>query len=129
MAGVVVCNKTKNLINDRGRYNFCLMWTADGSGDVPPEALPKIDGYVTLVEVIPGVPAPTSNYDIMIKDPEGIDIMGGGLLDLPADEGRQAAPNVSGKKGDRVVSGQLIFELTGNIVAGAKGKCIIFVQE
>lgn len=129
MAGVVVCDKTKNRVNDRGRYNFCLMWTADESGVVPSEALPEIDGYVTLVEVVPGVPAPSANYDITIKDPEGIDIMGGVLLDLPADEGRQAAPNVSGKKGDRVVSGQLTFELTGNTNAGAKGKCIIFVQE
>lgn len=129
MSGMTICNKNKNCVNDKGRFNYCVDWEADENGFVTPMDLPEIDGYVVLVEVLPGNPAPQNGFDITIKGPSGIDIMGGGLLDLPNDDGKQASPNVSGKKGDRVVSGQLTFELTNNTVAGARGRCIIFVQE
>lgn len=129
MAGVVICHKNKNCVNDRGRYHFGISWTADENGDVPDTALPSVDGYVVHAVTKPGTPAPTAGYGILIEDPCGVDVMNGGMSSLSASVDEQFTPNVGGKKGDRMVQGQMVFKLSDNNVADAKGKCIIFIQE
>lgn len=129
MAGVVICDKVKNCVNDRGRYHFGINWEADEDGQVPVTATPAVDGYITLVNIVPGTPAPTDKYDIALEDNCGVDLMGGILHDLSSLNPSQFRPDVSGEKGNRVVQGQITFKLTGNVAPGAKGKCIIFIQE
>jgi hypothetical protein len=129
MAGVAVCMKNKNVVNDHGRYHFGIQWEADEFGIVPETDLPEIDGYVSRVVTKPGDPAPKAGYGIVLQDPCGMDIMSGGLSSLSADTDEHFSPNVSGNKSPVMVQGILKFILTGNTVAGAKGNCIIYIQE
>lgn len=74
--------------NPRASVQWVKMaFTADAAdGSFPSTAMTfPIDGFVFQVIVDEGGTAPTDDYDIVITDTHGIDIMNGGLADLTAD--------------------------------------------
>jgi len=54
-------------------------WTSDGSGDASGTDTKVIAGVPLRFATNPSATAPTSNYDIVINDADGIDIASGGL--------------------------------------------------
>jgi len=54
-------------------------WTSDGSGDASGTDTKVIAGVPLRFATNPSATAPTSNYDIVINDVDGIDIAAGGL--------------------------------------------------
>ena len=125
----ISCIKHKNCTHDKGRFHYVIGWEADEDGNVPVTMTPHIDGYMVHVVTKPGTPAPKSGYGITLKDACGVDTMNGSMASLSNSSDEQFVPSIAGKKGNRMVQGQLTFELSGNTNAGAKGKCIIFIQE
>jgi hypothetical protein len=91
--------------------------------------LPDVQGlYITLVITNPGSPAPTDNYDIVINDSDGVDVMGGTLANRDTSNSEQALPYIGSLAyGPRQIDGILTFSLSGNSVNSATGTCKVFL--
>jgi hypothetical protein len=50
-------------------------WVSDASGDTAGTTA-KVSGYLLAGVTDPGTAAPTANYDIVITDPEGANVLG-----------------------------------------------------
>ena len=76
MAGTVV----ETITSGFGRMEvITLTCTGDASdGSFPATALTnKFSGYLLALETNPGATAPTANYDIVLNDAEGVDVLAG----------------------------------------------------
>lgn len=92
----------------------------DTDGSVPETDLPRISGRILAVETDPGATAPQDNYDIVIDDAHGHDVLeGAGDNRDTADT--EKAPVVYGTYFHPPVSlgDVLIFKLTNNNVNSA----------
>ena len=54
-------------------------WTSDASGDMSGTDTKELDGKALAWVTNPGATAPTANYDIVVNDPDGIDVAEAGL--------------------------------------------------
>ena len=130
MAGTV----TTTMINvsDRGK-KISFAWTADAAdGSVPSTELSAsqeaaVKGwYLVLALTDPGAVAPTADYDIVLNDDFGIDVMGGELADRSSSSSEQAVPKVGSVFGSRLIDGGLSMVLTGNSVNSATGEVVFY---
>ena len=71
MAGTVTLTKT----GIGSIQKWSLGWTSDGSGDATVNFI--ANGKLRRAVFNPGTPAPTDNYDVVINDDEGFDILTG----------------------------------------------------
>jgi hypothetical protein len=117
------------LIGDSGNYAVTFYWAADGSGNVPstPASLQgcpgSIQGYRILsVTVSPGTPAPTNNFTVKILDPMGVDMMGGAMATVSNASAQAFGPPA----GSPPINGTLSLALSGNSVAGAQGRTVVY---
>jgi hypothetical protein len=80
----------------------------------------EIEGhYITEVRTNPGT-APTTLYDIVINDTDGIDMMGGTLADRSATLSQRAIPALAtGIYGGSAIDGALTLVITNNSVNSA----------
>lgn len=71
--------------------------TADVSAHTYPDTtiVPK-RGWIFLAETNPGSTAPTDNYDIVLNNANGIDVMGGTLMNRDTSNSEAAVPAISG---------------------------------
>ena len=89
--------------------------------------IPK--GWVVLVVTDPGAVAPTDNYDIMLWDENGCDIMGGALLNRDTLVSEQAVPNIGGTYGPRFLNvTSLTLDIDGQAVVSATGTIVIYIE-
>ena len=112
-----------------GTYAVTFEWTADESGNVPLTAArldsipPSPRGYRILqAEAAPDSPAPTDGYGIRIIDSFGADMMGGLMESLSA----IAAHAFRTNSGAPFIYGTFSLRLTGNSVAGARGRVVVY---
>lgn len=105
-------------------------WIGDTANGSVPATLAKIgnqlQGYrIVSLDVAPGTPAPTNGYSVTIKSSLGIDCFAGTANTLGSATGSSfaAAQNCS------PINGAFTFGLTGNSVASAKGKIVVYVQK
>ncbi len=86
-----------------------MAWGTDGSGDFTAvDTIYPIDGMVMLIETNPGTAAPTDNYDITLRNTNGIDICGdSGAAGSEAEDGACA-------NRDTTVSEETLVLLNGN---------------
>jgi len=82
--------------------------------------------YLNMVETIPGATAPTDNYDIVINNASGADVMGGALANRDATLAEQVAPLLGGIPTKRPINSDLSIVLTGNSVNAATGTIKLF---
>lgn len=122
--GTVTQTKTK----DDGKLRIItLSWTADSAdATIPATTISNVDGYVYAVITNPGSTAPTDNYDIVMTDADGIDVMGGALLNRDTSTSEQAFPSDGFS---RYVKGNLIATWTNNSVNSATGTLIIHIYK
>lgn len=105
-------------------------WTADaGNGSVPQTKIPLAtccQGYnVSVVETVPGSPAPTAGYAVAITDGAGVDVLGGSAVALSA----STAQSFPASPAATPIQGTLTLVLTGNSVASAKGVVYVFLSK
>jgi hypothetical protein len=131
-ASVVTITPT-DISNDVREANvITIAWTAHTDGTVTStQSADKLYGYIALVVVDPGTPAPQALYDVTLTDSTGIDVMGGALADLSATAGLQTMP-IIGPSGTtayagRFIDSKLTFNLSNNNVSGAKGTVYIYL--
>lgn len=98
--------------------------TADSSGGSYPSTATTVPiyGYVFLVVTNPGSTAPTDNYDIVLNDADGIDVMGGMLANRDTSTSEQAVPKIDSTNsiyGPRYVGSTLTLVITNNSVNSA----------
>lgn len=126
--GTVV--QTENLYSG-GDFMITLTCTADGALATWPSTTVKfrggnIDGYIYMVVTDPGTTAPDPDYDIVLNDANGIDIMGGELLNRSATATEHAIPKIDSIYGSRRVNGTLTLVISNNTVVSAQVVIKIF---
>lgn len=107
-----------------------ISWTADtGDGSVPNTVL-GIRGWVFMAVTNPdGTKVPDDNYDIVLNDVDGFDVMGGTLANRSSTTTQQAFPILVGTTyGMRFVDGKLTFVLSGNTDTDAAGTLAIYYE-
>lgn len=113
-------------------YRVIVMtWIGDASdGSVPnTDTLESINGCVALVVTDPGSTAPTDNYDIVLNDDFGVDIMGGELANRDTANTEQVVPKMDAVYGCRPVYGKLQLQITNQSVSSGNGVVYIHVYE
>ncbi len=72
-------------------------WVGDDATGAVPNCVTFIPvGYVCRVVTNPGSTAPLDNYDLVLNDDNGVDIMEGGLANRDTANTEQAMPTVGG---------------------------------
>ena len=104
-----------------GEYEITYTCTADASGAtfIATATTRPLYGYVYEVVTNPGSPSPTALYDITLTDSDGVDIMGGQLLNRSATVSESAVPKNDGVRCDRKVNSVLTINITNNSVNSA----------
>jgi len=109
-------------------------WTGDSSDGSVPEVGVPIAGYVVKAVTNPGSTAPTSNYDIALEDPEdnALDALSAALNNRHTTNTEQVYPMIAGSpgavtSGAPFLLGSYNFSLSGNSVASATGRLILYV--
>lgn len=89
-----------------------------------------IGWYITEVRTNPGTAAPTDDYDIVINDSDGIDLMGGRLADRDATNSEATAPAIAtGVFWPRPIDGALSLVITNNSVTSATMTIKVFLSK
>lgn len=111
---------------------------ASDDGTVPSTATSTdITAAITgmcIYEVItnPGATKPTDNYDIVLEDADGVDMMGGTLADRDETNSERAVPLLMTTKlgtevpGRAPVNGPVTLKISGNNAASATGTVKVF---
>ena len=105
-----------------------INWTAEANGTFIAAETNTINGTVGWVETKPGTTAPTTLYDITLKNNDAYDVMGGKLADRSATLTEGVAPYdpVNDLFVNYPVRGPLTIAITNNSVASATGTITIF---
>jgi hypothetical protein len=126
MAGSVTITGNKNKVE--------ISWIANADGSVPQTdfgdtIIANIQGRYCLMAVTdPGVPVPTDQYDIEIRDEYGVDVFGGKLNNRSSVTSEQAVPQIGDGLGSRLCAGPWTFHLIGNSINAAQGKCVLYFE-
>lgn len=128
--GAGTCTETFNAYRD-GDWMVTLTCTGDATDGTYPATTvdfrgEDVNSYIYMVVTDPGTTAPTDNYDITITDANGIDIMGGELLNRDESNTEQAVPKIDSIYGSRRVNGDMTVNISGNSVTAAQVVIKIF---
>lgn len=89
----------------------------------------RADGYLHKVATIPGTKAPTNNYDPVLKDMHGVDLVGTPLTNRSATVAQQAFPLIGTDAfAETFAEGELVVSVTGNAVTNATFKLLAFIR-
>lgn len=109
-----------------------LYWKTAVDGTKADVTIPVPTGFAKLLYVAtdPGTTAPADNYDITLEDSEGLDVMGGGLVNRDTANVEYAQPLASAVAipGGRHVAGSLTMKFTDTANADADGEVFLFFE-
>lgn len=109
-----------------------ISWTGDATDGSVPNTTLELSGTIERVVTNPGSTAPTANYDIVIEDQDGIDVMQGALANRHTSNSEEVIPTKAGSAASTfskiTVHGTHTFKLTNNSVASATGTVIIYMR-
>jgi len=101
----------------------------DATGSVPTtQCGMRIDGYIVRAVTDPGV-APTDNYNIVVRDDDSVDVMGGAWENRDSIEGEQVLGKIDGTPSAVRVDSKLTFTLTDQTNAGATGIAKLYIVQ
>ena len=114
-------------------YVWTVSWVDHGAGTtlaMSADVLKKVNGMaIELAVTNPGATAPTASYDITLVDADGVDAMGGALIDRNKDNSEQATPAIIATVYQaRRIDGILTFTLANNSVNNALGTLKVFFK-
>lgn len=92
----------------------CTGGTAGDAGTIANTTILPKRGWIFLAETSPGTTGPTDNYDIVLNNAAGVDVMGGALMNRDTANTERAIPAVSGW-----VDGVLTMTVTNNSVSAS----------
>lgn len=99
-------------------------WTSDGSGDFSEESDEVYDGKIVGLTTIPdGTAAPDDNYDIVVNDNAGHDV----LLGAGADRDTANTEHVTGASLAAVAASRLTL-VVSNAGAANEGTVILYIR-
>lgn len=128
VGSVTATGPTKVSGPDATYYTITWAWTADsGAATVPTSTVSGILGYVVRVITNPGSTAPTDDYDIVLNDAYGCDVMGGALADRDTANTEQAMPIIGGASSGALVLDTLQLSISGNSVNSATGLVTVLI--
>jgi len=120
---------------DRGIVLAEIDWVGASSGGAvtavdfsAANVLAVLGRKCVLAVTDPGSVAPTASYDIEIKDEYGVDVFGGELKDRHTINSEQTQPKIGADYGPRLCAGTWTFNLSGNSVNSATGKCVLYFE-
>ena len=121
-------------VND-GFEIVVFTWIANTGGVVPttstgttwPDPRMQKGGCIAKVNTNPGSTAPTDNYDITLTDADGVDLMGGELVDRDTANSEAAVPKIDTTFGCNVVTGPFIMTITNQSVNAATGTLSVYI--
>ena len=103
--------------------------TVGDAGTVPATVLPAFQGWVFQFITDPGATAPTTLYDIILPDADGLDVAGATLMNRSATVTERAMPLIATSTyGAWWVDSALTFTLTNNSVASSSGTLKIYIK-
>lgn len=126
-AGTLVKAKRSTYWNSSIRI-MTATWESDAAGDVNGTTscdIP-INGYIYMVITDPSADAPTDDYDIVLNDADGADVMGGQLANRDTSVSEQVIPTVDGVPISRFVNGSVAL-VVSNAGASKDGVIIIYI--
>ena len=110
-----------------------LAWTGDSvTGAVPPTPIntdlqaQMMGRWVAEVVTVPGQPAPSQNWGVLVYDAQNVDILGGAGLSRDRFCPQVAQPLGNGAPTQAAVDSQLTVTVSGNVVPGATGIIKLF---
>lgn len=120
MAGTVTTTETVH----GSVKKLIFSWTSDGSGDADGTSSEVYDGKLIGLTTIPdGVDAPTDNYDVVVNDGGGHDV----LLGAGADRDTAATEHVAEASLGAVAAMKLTLDVS-NAGASKKGTVILYIR-
>lgn len=132
----VYASQTLDIDAKSGNATLTFTWTGAAAGGAVPnettttEITKAIKGmYITEVRTNPGATAPTTLYDIVLNDADGIDLMGGTLADRSATVSERAIPALStGVYGATMITSTLTMVITNQAVNSATGTVKVYLS-
>lgn len=122
MAGTVTVAYSRQ----RGLQEVTWTWTSDASGDVSGTDTQPVTGEIVRVVTNPSATAPSDNYDLVINDADGVDVLAGAGQNRDTATSEQSVPIIetlvgANPYGERVfVDGvlSLVVSNAGNAKSG-----------
>jgi hypothetical protein len=112
---------------------YVITWTSNASGAYSETIAIRSPGELAEVDFVPGSPAPTANYDIVLNDERGVDVLSGQGANLSDTTPYVVAPGIAVKDGTttsvgyRFVAGNLSLAIT-NAGASKQGTIVLWVR-
>jgi hypothetical protein len=113
-----------------------VAWTADAANALIPSLLLPLQGYLIKAVTNPGTPAPSSNYDIALGDPEdqALDALNGALANRHATLAEQVYPMHAGfpatvSSHTIFLSGTYSLAVSNNAVNSAAGRVALYLVD
>lgn len=112
---------------------YLIDWESTAGGSYTDTITLQAAGELIAVSFGPGSPAPDANYDVVITDEEGVDILAGQGANLSATVSTMVTPGIPVKDGTttsvgcRPVMGDLSLSIT-NAGASKQGKIVLWVR-
>ena len=78
-----------------GVSKYEMTCTSDASGDVNVDAIPMVQGEIIAVQYSPHSTTPSDNYDVVMNDSNGVDILTGTGANLSNSTHTQVVPALS----------------------------------
>lgn len=131
MAAVGV--QTITYARPRGIGQVSWAWTSDASGNVSGVDTESITGEILRVVTNPGATAPTDNYDVVVNDADGVDVLAGTGANRDTATSEQAIPIIETTVGANtygyrvVVDGPLTLGIT-NAGATKQGTVTLYYR-
>ncbi len=100
-------------------------WLSDASGDMSGTPSAVVSGVLERIVTIPdgGGTAPTTLYDVVLNDADGLDVLNGAGANLSATVSAQVGPALTG--GQMAIDG--VLDLVVSNAGNAKGGTVVVI--
>jgi hypothetical protein len=107
-----------------------IAFVADaGDASVPATTIEGVRGRLVRLVTNPGVPAPSDNYDFVLNDADGFDVLDGAGTNRDQSNTEEVPLSMATGEPRPVDGGDLSFVLTGNAVNSAQGVVKLYVLQ
>ena len=120
----------KTTVQGADVHRYYLDWQASATATKSSITIEDVRGYVILgVTGVAGGTDCADDYDITLKDSDGVDVFGGELADRLGAGGEQAYPKAGNAYGARFVDGTLTAAFTELATANCDGEFIFYTLD
>jgi hypothetical protein len=119
-------------ITSSQRFNKVVVsFIADAAdGSIPDTSLTNLAGYIMKIVTNPGATAPTDNWDFVLNDSDGVDVLGGAGANRDTANSEQVYPTISGATIPVwLEKGTYTLAMSGNSVNSATGTVTLYLKD